>query len=395
MNQPNGYSNSTSNGTSPDNVGTPVTTARFEIRIPRADNNRSSVGKPTTHRQPEAHRPSAPAPVTQQQQSRSATTTPTTRSAAATPASRQVEARAAASTQSPSTGRSLHPAVRSVNGVNGGRNQPHSPQSAVPPAVRTPASQPPELPRGTATSSSTRRQSHAPPTPTPQPVETPTAQASNAPRHTVETPTALRRPAPSTTPSSERPWKRAKPTLSEAEALDIRIRDFEYEMSVADAQLNLHSRQVARARANVKEEKAAMIQIQQYMKDEDEIVSRINEHSKLLTALVKLHVEFARTLSKDPSPRRVDLPTLSNTDADPPPTAFSNLIKSVSIYHDAFSDDLTAAKAEIGRAEIAFSNAKKECKEAERLVLEFKSGYDVKKRQLNEMKGKLEALKRQ
>lgn len=122
-------------------------------------------------------------------------------------------------------------------------------------------------------------------------------------------------------------------------------------MNVTSARLNLAARQVEKARASYKEEKAILIQIRDYLSNEDEINSRIEEYAKVLTRMVRLCTEFPRTSSRDREYQELDPPTVGST-VQSPQVEFSNLIASVSKYHDGYVADLKDAKAEMKKADI-------------------------------------------
>lgn len=167
----------------------------------------------------------------------------------------------------------------------------------------------------------------------------------------------------------------------------MQIRDAEYEMEVATAQVNLYARKVKAHRDMEDEELGAIQQVQEYLGKEPAINNRISDYVKVLTKLVGLHGEFRTALSLAPDPEGLEAPTMpEENNIDPPPVALSNLIKSLTHYHDGFAQDLEAARTEMNNIRSNLSDLRKETKEHERDLLNANSERDMLRMRIGRLK---------
>lgn len=176
----------------------------------------------------------------------------------------------------------------------------------------------------------------------------------------------------------------------------MKIRDAECEMEVVTAQVNLYARKVKAYREMEDEELGSIDRIQDYLTKEPAINNRISDYVKVLTKLVGLHGEFRTALSLAPDPEGLEAPTMpEQNNIDPPPTALSNLIKSLTHYHDGFAQDLEAARTDLNNTRSSLSDLRKETKEHERDLLNANSERDSLRMRIGRLKEHLKGIQPQ
>jgi hypothetical protein len=125
---------------------------------------------------------------------------------------------------------------------------------------------------------------------------------------------------------------------------------------------------------------------------EPAINNRISDYVKVSTKLVRLHDEFRTALSLAPDPEELEPPTLSDANSESPPIALSNLIESLTKYHDGYAQDLEDAKTDLNSSQACLVDVKEATKDIERALLNANSERDGQRMRLGRLKDRLKAL---